>query len=101
MSKKRNRYTPDQKVNILKEHFLEKKAISDICDTYKIHPMLFYKWQKQFFENGHLAFDNKKESNSHYENKITQLENKLAQKNEVVSELMEEYVTLKKKLGAI
>jgi hypothetical protein len=38
---------------------------------------------------------------THLEEKIVRLEKKLSQKNEVLSELMEEHVALKKSLGEI
>lgn len=56
MSKKRKSYSPEQKVKILKEHLVERRDISDICEEYDIHPNMFYRWQKQFFENGERAF---------------------------------------------
>jgi len=100
MSERRKNFTPEQKIKILKEHLIDQKQVSDICDRHGISPVLFYRWQKQFFENGHLAFSSKKDKRSlKLEKRITQLEEKLAHKNEVLSELMEEHVALKKSLG--
>jgi len=102
MSKKRKNYTPEEKVRILKKHLVENVPVSDLCDQYGLHPTVFYRWQKQFFESGFLAFQNPKNSKtSKLEKKISELEDKLAKKNEVVSELMEEHVALKKNLGEI
>ncbi|GAB6161394.1 hypothetical protein JCM12298_05530 [Desulfothermus naphthae] len=50
MSKKRRHYTPQEKVMILKKNLLENVPLSDVCDEYNIHPTLFYRWQKEFFE---------------------------------------------------
>lgn len=99
MTKERKHFTPEEKVNILKTHLIDRKSIADICDAHKIKPVTFYLWQKQFFENGHLAFHRNKKDRS--QTTILRLEQKLTQKNEVLSELMEEHVALKKKLGAI
>lgn len=60
MSKKRKNYTPEEKVSILKKHLVENIPVSDLCDQYGLHPTVFYRWQKQFFENGFLAFQNSK-----------------------------------------
>ena len=30
---------------------------SDLCDQHGIHPTMFYRWQKEFFENAAAAFD--------------------------------------------
>ena len=102
MNKRRKNYTPEEKVAILKKHFVEKVSLSDLCDKYNFQPAVFYRWQKQFFENGALAFQrqSKKRTNK-LEQKVTALEQKLTQKNEVLSELMEEHIALKKSLREI
>jgi cell fate (sporulation/competence/biofilm development) regulator YlbF (YheA/YmcA/DUF963 family) len=54
------------------------------------------------FENGAAAFETKRSSSRETDaqvRKIEALEAKLKQKNEVVAELLEEHVALKKKLG--
>lgn len=101
MAKKRKNYTPEEKVIILKKHLTENVPVSNLCDQYDLNPTVFYRWQKQFFEKGFLAFQNGKDANtSKLEKKVDSLEDKLTKKNEVLSELMEEHVALKKTLGA-
>jgi len=103
MNELRKHYSGPEKVAILRLHLLEKKPVSDLCDQYGIHPTLFYRWQKEFFENGHEAFDNhgkrRKAAEDLKDRKIAALEEKLQRKNEVLAELMEEHVQLKKELG--
>lgn len=102
MSKKRKNYTSREKVQILKQHLLEQVSISDLCDKYGLHPTVFYRWQKEFFEKSASVFDNHRDSGSvRLERKVAELEEKLTRKNEVLSELMEEHVALKKSLGEI
>ena len=102
MRKKRKNYTPEQKVVILKSHLVDQEPISDICDKHDLHPTVFYRWQKQFFENGAAAFQtNHNRKKAGFEKKIDALEHKLSKKNEVLSELMEEHIALKKSLGEI
>jgi transposase len=104
MSEKQTRrhFTPQEKVAIVKRHLLEGIAISTVCDEFQINPTLFYLWQRQLFENAHLAFENGRkvraveDANLH---KIQQLEAKLVRKNEVMAELMEAHTELKKNLG--
>ena len=99
-TKKRRNFTPDEKVAILRKSLVENVAVSDLCDQYGLHPTVFYRWQKEFFENGARAFEKKKDSRTaRLEKKIARLENKLRDKNDVLSELMEEHVNLKKHLG--
>jgi transposase len=97
MKKKRKNYTPQEKVVILKKHLVDQIPVSDLCDQYDLQPTVFYGWQKRFFENGAAAFE---KNNSRKESRrILELEKKLQNKNEVVSELMEAHIKLKKVLG--
>lgn len=52
----RKNLSPQEKVSILRRHLIEKVPVSDLCDEYGIHPTLFYKWHKVFFERGAAAF---------------------------------------------
>ena len=101
MRKKRHNYTPEEKVAILKRHLVEQVPISDLCDQYQLQPTVFYHWQKQFFENGAAAFTQGKDPKRKDTQRIEQLEDKLRRKHEVLSELMEEHVKLKKELGEL
>ena len=100
MSKKRKRYSAQEKVSILRQHLLEGVAVSDLCDKYGIQPRLFYSWQQTFFEQGELVFNRQPEKEmTRQAREITALEEKLRKKNEVLAEVMEEYVALKKSSG--
>jgi transposase-like protein len=101
MRKKRHNYTPEEKVAILKRHLVEQVPISDLCDKYQLQPTVFYHWQQQFFENGAAAFTQGKDPKRQETKRIEQLEAKLSKKHEVLSELMEEHVKLKKELGEL
>ena len=99
---KRKKYTSDQKVKILRAHLLEKALVSDLCDKYGISPALFYRWQKEFFEKGSAAFEKAKDAPSKKlvrENEA--LKSKIAQRDEVIAEIMESHVALKKSLGEL
>jgi len=102
MTRPRRHFAGTEKVAILKRHLLDKVPISDLCDELHIYPNQFYAWLKEFFENGHVAFDNGRKAKTvedAKDKKIEQLEAKLQRKNEVLGELMEEHVQLKKELG--
>jgi transposase-like protein len=102
MRKTRKNYTAQEKVFILKRHLVDRIAVSDLCDEYNLQPTVFYRWQKEFFENGASAFEKNNTNQKKAEKKrIEQLEAKLQTKNEVLSELMEEHVQLKKDLGVL
>ena len=103
MARQRRHFTPEQKVALLRLHLLEKKPVSDICQEHDLSVNLFYLWQKQLFENGTAAFENtgkrRKVEEGAKDRKIAALEEKLQRKNEVLAELMEEHIQLKKELG--
>ena len=59
MRKERKHYTAEEKVAILRRHLLDKEPVSDLCDELGLQPTVFYRWQKEFFENGAAAFQPK------------------------------------------
>lgn len=98
--KRRRRFSPTEKVSILKRHFVEGEEISAICEAEKLHPNQFYDWQKQFFENGVKAFEaDALQETTKLRKENDHLKEKLQRKDSVLSELMEEHLTLKKNLG--
>jgi transposase len=103
MSRKpRRHFSGTEKVAILKRHLVEKVPVSDLCDELDLHATQVYAWLKEFFENGHSAFDNGRKSKAvedGKDQKIEKLEAKLQRKDSVLAELMEEHVSLKKSLG--
>jgi len=104
---KRKQFTPERKVAIVRRHLVEKVPVSDLCDELGVHPNQYYNWQKQLFENAESAFArrpnkaNEKRRQNAAERKIEQIERKLQDRNEVVAELLQEHVQLKKELGEL
>ena len=62
MKRERKQYTAEEKVAILRRHFLERVPVSDLCEELNLQPTVFYRWQKEFFENGAAALDRKSTS---------------------------------------
>ena len=89
---------------ILRHHLLEKVPVSDLCEELGLQPMVFYRWQKEFFENGAAAFQSTERPRHQTEEKqkrIEFLEKKVQTKDEVLAELMAEHIALKKSLGEL
>ena len=102
MSRRKQRhFTPEQKVEIIRRHLLEQVPVSDLCDEYDIQPAMFYRWQKQLFERGTLAFERKADPATPLRRQVEQLESKIVNKNEVIAELMEAQIQSKKVLGDV
>ena len=101
MKKQRKHYTPEGKVAILRRHLLDKE-ISKLSDQLGLQPTVFYRWQKEFFENGPAAFEQKARPNhSAQQERIAYLEKKIQTKDEVLAERMAEHVALKKDIGEL
>ena len=106
MANKRKKFSSEEKVRLLRLHLIEKEPVSDICDRHGLNPNVFYRWQKIFFENGAAAFaqtgtGRKNGHSKTLENKISKLQAKLTNKDEVIAEIMASNVQLKKSLGEV
>jgi transposase-like protein len=97
-TKKRRHFSAEEKVRILREHLLEQIPISDICEKYQVSPNQYYTWQRLFFENGQAALKNGRDK-KHEARRIEALEAQLAHKDEVIAEVAEAFVQLKKQAG--
>ncbi len=52
MSNERKHHSPEEKVAILRRHLIDKIPVSTLCEEHDLHPTVFYRRLKQFFENG-------------------------------------------------
>src|ERR1700722_1249905 len=104
MRKERKHYTSEEKVSILRRHLLDHVPVSDLCEELGLQPTVFYRWQKEFFENGAAAFHSKERPARQVEEKqkrIEFLEKKVQTKDEGLAELMAEHIALKRSWGAL
>ena len=101
----RRKFSAEEKAAILRHHLVDKKPVSDVCDEYDIQPSVFYGWQRQLMENMAAALEGgtrRRQGNGQEEklaSKIEALEAKLVKKDNVIAEVSEEFVRLKKELG--
>jgi transposase-like protein len=84
---------------------VEGVTVSQLCEEAGIGPGQFYRWQQELFENGAELLDGRRNRRkpevSKEAEKVLRLEAKLREKDEVLAELMSEYVAVKKKIGVI
>lgn len=99
--KYRKRVDPAKKVEALQRHLVKNEPVSEICEELGVQPSVFYTWQKEFFSRGASVFEVKPgpKKTDHSGEKIESLEAKIRRKDEVIAELLEEHVSLKKSLG--
>lgn len=102
MKKERRQWASAEKGRLLRRHLIEKVPISQVCGEAQLAPSLFHKWLEQLFANASLALESKRgPERSQDLQRIEKLEQKIRQKDEVLAELMGEYIALKKASGEL
>ena len=96
---KRKRYTAEEKIQILREVLEEGKSVSHAAEQYGVPPNNIFRWKKRLFEDAVHTFQIQRTDISvkAEERKISVLEQRLKQKDEIIAELEEEHLALKKK----
>ena len=101
MREKKN-YRSEFKVKIIREHLENQLSISKLSEIHGINPNLIYKWKKEMFESAIEIFNRKhQEVDRKSESKIKTLEERIRQKESVISELVEENIELKKNIAGV
>jgi transposase-like protein len=98
----RRHFSNEQKAALIRRHVIDKIPVSEICEQEKIQPSVYYKWMRDLFANAASAFEPPKRSSNRErqaEERIAYLEAKLKKKDEVIAEVTEEMVKIKKELG--
>jgi transposase len=103
MKQARRHLTPERKADIVRRHLVGKEPVSDLADEFGVQPSQIHNWVRQVLDQAERAFQHGPGRPPRLEQvkdrKIEQLQAKLVDKNEVIAELMEEHVKLKKVLG--
>jgi transposase len=112
-SRRRRHFGDDQKAAIVRRHLADKVPVSDLADEYHLQPSLIYLWVKQVLDQAERAFQQPRRGKqrsapdprdrriAQLEATVAQRDAKLAQKNEVIAELMEDNVRSKKAAGEL
>jgi transposase len=95
----RKNFTAEQKVALLKEHLEKQVSVADLCEKHRLHPNQFYRWKKELFENAVDIFSSRRGRKR--KSAFPDLEAKLKERNEVIAELLEENLKLKKFNGGL
>jgi transposase len=62
MTGPRKRYSAQDKIELLRLHLLEQLPVPEICTRHKIHPTIFYRWQRQLFIRGRVVFQGRSQT---------------------------------------
>jgi transposase len=101
--KRRKRWGPEEIARVLRRYLVEKVELSKVCEEAGCCPSQVCRWQKTLFDGAAATFSRRNGSPDRElkaaKARASELEEKLQRKHEVLSELMEEHVRLKKSLG--
>lgn len=104
MRKAQKQYSPEEKMALLRRHWVEKVPVSTLCDEAGIQPTVFYRWQERLFKSAEAVFQRSGAAvgqQTQQQARVEKLEQKMRQKDEVIAELMAEHLALKKANGEL
>ena len=104
MSNVRKQLSAEQRAQIVRRYVADKVPVSDLADEFGVQPSQIHQWVRQVLDQAENAFNRvgrpfKGEMTK--SRQVQRLEAKLAQKNEVIAELMEENIRAKKANGEL
>lgn len=102
MTRKRRSFTPAEKAAAVRKYLVDKVPVSQIADSMKVQPTLIHNWVNAALSQMERTFESPraaKATQNDHDKKLSQLREKLAAKNEVIAELMEENIKAKKDSG--
>ncbi len=105
MSRERRRFTAEVKAQIVRRHLAGKEPVSKLAEEFGVQPSQIHGWVNVVLTQAEQAFERSaghgRREQAALTDKVEQLRAKLVQKNEVIAELMEENVSLKKVDGVL
>ena len=93
-----------KKADTVRRHFRDKVPVSELAAELDVQPTLIHQWINQVLTQAERAFESSGKSTAAKvaateQRRLQHLEAKIQQKNEVIAELMEESLKLKKASG--
>lgn len=103
---KRRHFTPEQKAEVVRRHLSGKEPVSQLAEELGVQPSQIHTWVNLVLAQAERAFEKSQQNgrartDQKKDRRIEQLEAKIADKNEVIAELMEANVRAKKELGEL
>ena len=83
MSQQRRRFSPEQKVQIIREVLKNHISVSEVCEKYQLSPNVYYRWEKEIFERGVDEFKNNGNNS-----KVNSKEKKLMEKIKIQQDVI-------------
>ena len=99
MAHQRRHYTPQQKLEIIKEGLLSGAQVSEVCRRHGISTALYYDWQKKFFDGALEGLKPKTPVKSNGDRIEKEQQARIQRLESVIAEITEENLVLKKTFG--
>jgi transposase-like protein len=99
--RERKRYSPDQKVLIVRELLENNVPISQLAEKYQVHVNDIYNWKKKLFEGARGIFQSKVGNQKQItaeQKKTERLQSKLKDRDEAIAMLLKENIDIKKSI---
>lgn len=90
-------FRAEVKIKILREHLLNDVKVSKLAEKHNLRPSQIYQWRKKFFEEGVEIFKTKRGPKKNPNKKLDKMKDKLKEKDQIIAELVEDNIKLKKK----
>ena len=100
--RQRKHYSGEQKTIILRELLENNVPISQLCKKYEVRPNDIYNWKKKLFESATGIFGqqtSRSKGNSTEQKKIDSLQAKLRDRDEAISYLIRDNISIKKSIS--
>ena len=99
MARKKRRYTVAQKLEMLEEARAPGATVAEVCRRHGIDGTTFYRWEKQAKAGMREALNGKRRDRGLKDREIERLKTELRKKREIIAEVVEENLELKKGLS--
>jgi len=99
--RQRKHYTAEQKTMILRELLENNIPISQLCEKYELRANIIYNWKKKLFESAIDIFGQNNSTSrqtTSEQKKIEKLQSKLRDRDEAISYLIRETISIKKSI---
>ena len=104
MTRIRRSFSAADKATAVRKHLVDKIPVSQIADQMQVQPTMIHSWVNMAMAQVERAFESPrtvKADSAKADRQVAELRRKLAAKNEVISELMEENIRQKKGNGEL
>lgn len=99
MARKKRRYTVEQKLEMLEEARAPGATVAEVCRRHGIDGTTFYRWEKQAKAGMREALNGKRRGRGSKDREIERLKTELWKKREIIAEVVEENLELKRGLS--